>query len=54
MLLAVGASVKEHRMIESEARFIHPDGKLYWLFGQVVPLFETDGQIKGWVVRSWI
>jgi len=49
MLLAVGASVKEHRMIESEARFIHPDGKLYWLFGQVVPLFETDGQIKGWV-----
>ncbi len=49
MIMAIAASVREHKMVEAEARYIHPDGKQYWLFGQVVPLFDPVGHIKGWV-----
>ena len=45
----IGESVRERRTSRAEARYIHPDGTPYWLFGQTVPLFDKAGNLNGWV-----
>jgi PAS domain S-box-containing protein len=42
-------AIREHRMVKSETRFIHADGSVKWLLGQVVPLLDPDGNLTGWV-----
>jgi PAS domain S-box-containing protein len=45
----VGEAVRELRTSSAEARYIHPDGTPYWLFGQTVPFMDKEGKFTGWV-----
>jgi len=45
----IGETIRERRKGSAEARYIHPDGTPYWLFGQTVPLMGKDGNLTGWV-----
>ena len=49
VLEEIGESIRERRTTGAEARYIHPDGTPYWLFGQTVPLIDNNGTISGWV-----
>jgi PAS domain S-box-containing protein len=49
VLEEIGDSIRERRTTGAEARYIHPDGTPYWLFGQTVPLIDNNGNISGWV-----
>jgi PAS domain S-box-containing protein len=49
VLAEVNRSVMEQKTTRVEARYLHPDGTPYWLFGQTVPIFDKDGILTGWV-----
>jgi len=49
VLAEIDESVIDKKTSRVEARYIHPDGTPYWLFGQTVPIFSKDGNINGWV-----
>ncbi|HEX3002434.1 MAG TPA: PAS domain S-box protein, partial [Methanoregula sp.] len=34
---------------DAETRFMRPDGTIIWLYGQSVPVYDSDGQIRGYV-----
>ena len=36
-------------MIGAESRFVHPNGSVYWLYGQVVPIVTSSNVLEGWV-----
>ncbi|MGB7789020.1 PAS domain S-box protein [Methanoregula sp.] len=49
VLRDIGESIRKRRTIRLEARYIYPDGTLYWLFSQTVPLIDNEGRLNGWV-----
>jgi len=46
----LGHAIREKKMMGSETRYYHPDGTIRWIFGQTVPIFETGGILRGWVL----
>jgi PAS domain S-box-containing protein len=34
---------------DAETRFMRPDGSVIWLYGQSVPVYDSEGQIRGYV-----
>ena len=42
-------SIREKQMIGAETMYIHPNGMVYRLFGQTVPLFDKENNLLGWV-----
>lgn len=34
---------------QSEYRFMKPDGTIIWLYGQSVPVYDSDGKVRGFV-----
>jgi PAS domain S-box-containing protein len=43
----IESKIKIHQVPKAEARFIRPDGTILWVYGQVVPLYDADGAIRG-------
>ncbi|MEB3827105.1 PAS domain S-box protein [Phormidium sp. CCY1219] len=43
------AATAAGRPFKSEARFLHPDGKIVWAIAQAIPERSEDGQLKGYV-----
>lgn len=41
--------VESGEVFEDEYRFVHKDGKVVWVFGQIVPQKDLDGNISGFV-----
>ncbi|NMB77903.1 MAG: PAS domain S-box protein [Methanomicrobiales archaeon] len=48
----VGREVQEkihsHQIPRAEARFIRPDKTIIWVYGQAVPLYDSEGKIRGY------
>ena len=49
LIREIGEAIRNRKVIGSETRFISPNGSIYWLYGQVVPLFDSAGDLTGWV-----
>ncbi len=45
----IGQAIREHRTAVAEAQYIRQDGKPYWLFAQITPLIDKQGNLDGWV-----
>src|SRR5688572_5505400 len=37
---------------QSEYRFVHPDGRVVWTLGQILPEYDADGRLIGYVGTS--
>jgi PAS domain S-box-containing protein len=42
-------TVRERRPFTAETRYLHPDGSVYWLSGQAVPITDHSHRATGWV-----
>jgi PAS domain S-box-containing protein len=42
-------AIRAKKVTGSETRFIHADGSTYWLYSQMVPIFDSAGTLNGWV-----
>lgn len=41
--------IQENQLFESEYRFVHPDGKVVWVYVQSLPEYNFQGEMKGYV-----
>ncbi len=49
LLAQLDGSIRDRQVTCGEARYIHPDGSVHWLYGQAVPLIDRPEQATDWV-----
>ncbi|MFZ1126679.1 MAG: PAS domain S-box protein [Methanoregula sp.] len=49
LLRTLSEEIRQKKMIGAESRFVHPNGSVYWLYGQVVPIVTSSNVLEGWV-----
>lgn len=40
---------QSHLQARSEYRFMRPDGTIIWIYGQSVPVYDPEGEVRGYV-----